>query len=99
MKTPTTYPLFATGPVAHRADPLSSHAAGEKAHNNGTARTHTIMILSALKVFGGQWTSRQLAAKTNIEYHAVARRMKELETSSLVRRIDNGTEPSTWEAI
>lgn len=80
-------------PRARRADPLTSHRAARNARQ--FAAGHAALILDALAVPG---TYKQIAERCGLEPHAVARRLKEIETAGLVRRTDREHEGcAIWE--
>jgi predicted ArsR family transcriptional regulator len=59
---------------SHKGDPASSFSAADRVRPR--AQLHHEIILQALK--SGPATAKDLADRTGLEYHAVARRMSEL---------------------
>jgi len=75
--------LELTSPRARRSDPRTSYVAAEKAASF-TAK-HVAKIFSCL-VENGKMTPKEISQKTGLEYHAVQRRGKEMETGKLIVR-------------
>lgn len=69
---------------ARRHDPETSQRAASKVER--FASGHFRVILNALSMSPG--TYKMIATLGGLERHAVARRLKELETAGLVRRTD-----------
>ena len=83
-------------PRARRSDPATSKAAAARAER--FASGHFAAIVAALKRIGAG-TYREIAEEADMERHAVARRLKELETAGLVRRTDREFEGcAIWES-
>lgn len=70
-------------PRARRSDPRTSHLAAEGAKK--FQRGHAKIILDALRA-SGPMLPEQIATQTGIAYHAVCRRLKEIEQAGLVLR-------------
>ena len=68
-------------PRARTRDPLTSHRAARNARQ--FAAGHAALIIDALASPG---TYKEIAERCGLERHAVARRLKELETAGRVRR-------------
>lgn len=80
---------------ARRTDPGTSQRAATRSRSFDGA--HFAAILAALgRIEAG--TYREIAEEADMERHAVARRLKELETAGRVRRTDREHEGCTiWE--
>lgn len=79
------------GPVAHRDDPASSDAAGERAIADGTAAGHEQIILRVLRVFGRSTTKQIAVCAQAMGYEfmnqvRVARRTKKMWEKGMVKR-------------
>lgn len=72
-------------PAARRLDPATSHDAARKAAS--FANNHSTLILAAM---GHGGTYKEIAARCGLERHAVARRLKELESVGRVCRKEIG---------
>ena len=80
---------------ARRSDPETSQRAASRVER--FAGGHFAAIVAALKHIGAG-TYREIADEADMERHAVARRLKELETAGLVRRTDREFEGcAIWE--
>lgn len=88
--------------LSRRADPATSHAAGED--TKAFRARHVATIWNALKEHGPM-TKDEIADVTKLDHVAVARRMKELEERKLARRTDltrpskTGREATVWEGV
>ncbi len=72
-------------PAARSTDPATSHAAAREVTRNGVRDGQARAVLEALHGNPGS-TTAELAKRSGIDRHAVARRMPELEKLELVRR-------------
>ena len=72
-------------PLAHRSDPLTSFAAGERFERSGRLRGQMLLVLLGLRKWSGK-TSAELAQLTGLDRHAVARRLPNLSSRGLVER-------------
>lgn len=72
-------------PLAHRADPLTSFAAGERFERTGRLRGQMLLVLLGLRKWSGK-TSAELAQLTGLDRHAVARRLPNLASRGLAER-------------
>lgn len=73
-------PSQATVPARHRArteDPKSSKAAAEDVTESGRADLELAQVMAALRAFPAT-TSKELAHRSGLDYHLVARRLPEL---------------------
>jgi len=73
-------PSQATVPARHRArteDPRSSKEAAEEVTATGRADIELAQVMAALRTFPGT-TSKELAERSGLDYHLVARRLPEL---------------------
>lgn len=71
--------LFAENlPLAARNDPETSHQAAEEMVQTGRLAFQHKQTLEALRKFPGL-TSEELSYKSGLDYHAVARRLPDLE--------------------
>lgn len=77
-------PLPLPSPRARRSDPTTSHAAAARAER--FAGGHYRLILNALGQ--GPGTFKEIAQRSGLERHAVARRLPELEEAAKVRATD-----------
>lgn len=81
---------------ARRTDPATSQIAASKVQR--FAAGHFLAILEALGRIGAG-TYKEIAEEADLERHAVARRLKELETAGKVRRTGREFEGcAIWEA-
>jgi DNA-binding MarR family transcriptional regulator len=81
---------------SRRTDPATSVRAGEKAQT--FAPRHIALIWNALREHGPM-TPREIAKVTGLDYHAVQRRGKELESKGLiVRGVDERHGMRVWRA-
>lgn len=99
--------LFPTNPIgpqcarARRSDPETSHEAARKVEKSGKAETHRKIILKCVREYEGR-TSAEIAWILDMDRHAVARRLPELEKSGQVRKgetrksFTNGSMMVTW---
>ncbi len=72
-------------PLARQTDPSTSHAAAGKAAEFKARHIALIWdLLTSWKSFG--WTPREIAAKLQMDYHAVQRRGAEMERKGLITR-------------
>lgn len=90
-------PIDFTAPPAHmlarRRDPATSHHAADRVAEFSAG--HHAKILGVLRAFGPS-TPHEIADKSGLEMHAVARRMKELEaTSAAAVVVDAAGKPLT----
>jgi DNA-binding HxlR family transcriptional regulator len=76
--------LVLTLPRARRADPATSHHAAAQVER--FAGGHYRLILNALAQ--GSATFKEIAARSGLERHAVARRLPELQAALKVRTTD-----------
>lgn len=82
-------------PRARRHDPATSQRAAAKVER--FAGGHYMAIMVAIGCLGSG-TYKQIADEADLERHAVARRLKELETAGFVRRTDREHDGCTvWE--
>ncbi len=72
-------------PAARTGDPWTSHVAAREVTKNGIRDGQARDVLFALREKPGA-TTAELAKRSGIDRHAVARRMPELEKLELVRR-------------
>jgi hypothetical protein len=72
-------------PLAHRADPPTSFAAGDRFKKSGRLRGQMLLVLLALRKWPGK-TSAELAQLAGLERHAVARRLPNLAERGLAER-------------
>ena len=72
-------------PLAHRVDPLTSFAAGERFQKSGWLRGQMLLVLLALRKWPGK-TSAELAELAGLDRHAVARRLPNLADRGLAER-------------
>lgn len=73
-------PSQATVPAHHRArttDPRTSKLAAEEVTTTGRADIELAQVMAALRTFPGT-TSKELAERSGLDYHLVARRLPEL---------------------
>ena len=73
-------PSQATVPARHRArteDPRSSKLAAEEVTETGRADAEQAQVMAALRTYPGT-TSKELAERSGLDYHLVARRLPEL---------------------
>lgn len=83
-------------PRARRTDPLSSHAAADRAERSGSIGRQAARVLEALRATPGL-TSGELAARHGLDRYMVARRCPDLERAGKVRRIEYGAREVRWE--
>ena len=72
-------------PLAHRHDPTSSYAAGDRALKSGRVKGQTQAVLEALREYSGR-TSAELADIMNISRYDTARRLPVLARRGFVVR-------------
>jgi len=72
-------------PLAHRADPLSSYAAGDRVLRSGRLRGQMLLVLLALRKWPDK-TSAELAQLACLDRYAVARRLPNLADRGLAER-------------
>ena len=87
---------------ARRDDPITSHAAADKA-DEFIVGPHHAKILAALEKEAlrspGGMTPREISVSAAIGYHAVSRRMKELKDKGLVASIGVRNGMTVWELV
>lgn len=88
-------------PRARRDDPVTSHEAAERVPEFENA--HYAKILSCLRAFGCAVTYEEIADRTGLEKHAVARRLPELAKLGRVEPVgiatlSSGRAGRTWRA-
>jgi hypothetical protein len=71
-------------PRARRDDPNSSHEAADWVRRSGVLKGHQQLVLDTVRAHPGA-TYVEIAGYANIERHAVARRLKELEPHHIRR--------------
>ena len=90
-------------PLFRNTDPETSRLAAEKFVAEGKNASHERNILGYLFRQGLSRNCAEIANGTGLEYHAVSRRMKELETRGLIKRagtsINSGRPMTEWEAV
>lgn len=85
-------PSQATVPARHRArteDPRSSKLAAEEVTATGRADREAAQVLEALRHHPGS-TSRELAERSGLDYHTIARRLPELRDKAFL--VENGAD-------
>ncbi len=70
--------LFTRTPASRATDPESSYAAEDEINRNGTRATQQAQVLAYVRRWPGL-TSRELAARANVDRYILARRLPELE--------------------
>lgn len=95
MTLPVQPSLWDRPPRARRRDPLSSHAAADRAEASGAIGRQAQRVLDALRATPGL-TSAELAARHGIDRYAAARRLPELAARGLVRREEVGAREVKW---
>ena len=88
-------------PIFRNTDPPTSRLAAEQFVGVGKKAKHEQTILWYLRGRKSSKTCQEIADGTGMEYHAIARRMKELESRGFVRRvgtsINSGRPMTEWE--
>lgn len=74
-------------PRVRRRDPRSSHDAAAEVETKGIAKRQALEVLAALRAHTGS-TSKELSRASGLDYHTVARRLPELATARLVRKVE-----------
>lgn len=82
-------------PRARRTDPLSSHAAADKAERDGTIGRQAREALRLVREFPGR-TSKELSRLSGMDRYALARRLPELERHGYVKRTEEGAKEVQW---
>jgi DNA-binding MarR family transcriptional regulator len=72
-------------PLAHKRDPLTSFAAGERFVRSGQLRGQMLLVLLALRKWPNK-TSAELARLAGLDRHAIARRLPNLAERGLTIR-------------
>ena len=80
-----------TNALARRSDPLTSHIAAKSVNASQLQKT----VLHYLRLYGAM-TTREIAAKSGIDWGSISPRMKPLEASGLVER--RGTKTTTYDS-
>lgn len=100
-----------TNPIAHAADPQSSHEAAEKHTASGKRARHAEIVLALVKKFPGQtalelWDDATVEQQDELkEYQEIRRRLTDLEKANLIRQGPTRrcsvrfTPMLTWEAV
>lgn len=88
------------GPTYRSTDPISSAVAGIYVTQTGTRKNQIRQVLKALLQYPHS-TSREMAERTKIDRHIVARRLPDLERMGLAQRgpikLDStGSHGITW---
>lgn len=68
---------------ARRCDPVSSHQAADEAERSGLIASQAEQTLAAVRAHPGR-TSREIAERSGLDRHMVARRLPELEVTGKV---------------
>ena len=91
-------------PIAANADPFTSHLAGLEITTSGQRTSEKRRVLEALKLEPLYITSAELAIRTGLDRHLVARRLPDLAEDGLVERCAarncsvTGRKAITWRA-
>lgn len=72
-------------PLAHRADPITSYSAGDRAVKSGRLRGQMKLVLMGVQRWPGK-TSAELAILIGLNRYDTARRLPALQHRGLVRK-------------
>ena len=79
-------PLDLEFPMARASDPVTSHAAADRATDSGLIKTQRAAVLRQVRLTPGSTASEIARAIGHATNHVSCRRLPELETKGLVKR-------------
>lgn len=83
---PAAFPYGNKQPIARNSDPVTSHIAAEDITASGLRNSQKAEVLRWLKDSREAPTSAELAHRSGLDRHMVARRLPDLERDGLVRK-------------